>query len=151
MQRSSPPSCPLQRVLGLRSLLFFLLLSRSPSSSSFADPIFGFALADRRGRSPSLPPPRPPPQLHPTPPYPHNTISPQHHRSKPLKIWAKQVKNGHIKRITDQDIQSSVLEIVGTNVSTTYVTCPNKKKHTLGIKLPFLVMIIKNVSRGGLG
>ena len=71
-----------------------------------------------------------------------------HHnfRSKPLKIWAKQVKNGHIKRITDQDIQSSVLEIVGTNVSTTYVTCPNKKKDTLGIKLPFLVMIIKNVS-----
>ena len=67
-------------------------------------------------------------------------------RSKPLKIWAKQVKNGHIKRITDQDIQSSVLEIVGTNVSTTYVTCPNKKKDTLGIKLPFLVMIIKNVS-----
>ena len=34
------------------------------------------------------------------------------------------VRNGHIKRITDGDIQSSVLEIMGTNVSTIYITCP---------------------------
>lgn len=57
------------------------------------------------------------------------------------------MRNGHIKRITDQDIQSSVLEIMGTNVSTNYITCPAEAKKTLGIKLPFLVMIIKNVSR----
>lgn len=43
------------------------------------------------------------------------------------------------------DIQSSVLEVAGTNVSTTYITCPADPKKTLGIKLPFLVMIIKNV------
>lgn len=55
------------------------------------------------------------------------------------------VRNGHIKRITDPDIQSSVLEIMGTNVSTTYIQCPADPKKTLGIKLPFLVMIIKNV------
>ena len=55
------------------------------------------------------------------------------------------VRNGHIKRITDQDIQSSVLEIMGTNVSTNYITCPADPKQTLGIKLSFLVMIIKNV------
>ena len=78
-------------------------------------------------------------------------------RSKPLQIWGQSVQNGHIKRLTDDDIQSSVLEIAGTNVSTTYITCPkqtkkngkkikSKKKNTLGIKLPFLVMIIKNVS-----
>ncbi len=66
--------------------------------------------------------------------------------SKPLENWDKQVKNGHIKRITDQDIQSSILEICGTNVSTTFITCPADEKKTLGIKLPFLVMIIKNVS-----
>ena len=60
------------------------------------------------------------------------------------------VRNGHIKRITDPDIQSSVLEIAGTNVSTTYVTCPADPKQTLGIKLPFLVMIIKNVRVGEL-
>jgi hypothetical protein len=36
--------------------------------------------------------------------------------SKPLQIWDKTVQNGHIKRLTDEDIQSSVLEIMGTNV-----------------------------------
>lgn len=56
------------------------------------------------------------------------------------------MKNGHIKRITDNDICSSVIEIMGTNISTTYITCPEDPKQTLGIKLPFLVMIIKNVS-----
>lgn len=55
------------------------------------------------------------------------------------------MRNGHIKRITDPDIQSSVLEIMGTNVSTTFIQCPADPKKTLGIKLPFLVMIIKNV------
>ena len=67
--------------------------------------------------------------------------------SKPLEIWGKYVKNGHIKRLTDHDIQSSVLEIVGSNVSTTYITCPAGKKKVLGIKLPFLVMIIKNLKK----
>merc|ERR1712107_560007 len=52
-----------------------------------------------------------------------------------------------IKRLTDTDIQSSVLEIMGTNVSTTYVTCPADPNKTLGIKLPFLVMIIKNLKK----
>jgi hypothetical protein len=55
------------------------------------------------------------------------------------------VHNGHIKRLTDQDIQSSVLEIMGTNVTTAYITSPQNPNETLGIKLPFLVMIIKNV------
>ncbi|XP_053905221.1 cilia- and flagella-associated protein 20 isoform X1 [Malaclemys terrapin pileata] len=65
----------------------------------------------------------------------------------PLQIWDKKVRNGHIKRITDNDIQSLVLEIEGTNVSTTYITCPADPKKTLGIKLPFLVMIIKNLKK----
>ena len=34
---------------------------------------------------------------------------------------------------------------MGTNVSTVYITCPAEDSKTLGIKLPFLVMIIKNV------
>eukprot|EP00307_Rebecca_sp_RCC1486_P005078 CAMPEP_0119407898 /NCGR_PEP_ID=MMETSP1335-20130426/1626_1 /TAXON_ID=259385 /ORGANISM="Chrysoculter rhomboideus, Strain RCC1486" /LENGTH=244 /DNA_ID=CAMNT_0007432061 /DNA_START=54 /DNA_END=789 /DNA_ORIENTATION=+ len=67
--------------------------------------------------------------------------------SKPLQIWDKDVKNGHIKRITDNDIQSSVLEIMSTNISTTFISCPQNQKETLGIKLPFLVMIIKNLKK----
>ncbi|KAK2958596.1 putative Cilia- and flagella-associated protein 20 [Blattamonas nauphoetae] len=67
--------------------------------------------------------------------------------SKPLAIWGKEVHNGHIKRITDQDIQTSVIELAGTNVSTCYITCPANEHATLGIKLPFLVMIIKNMKK----
>ena len=49
--------------------------------------------------------------------------------------------------MTDADIQSSVLEVVGTNVSTTFIACPKEKRQTLGIKLPFLVMILKNLHK----
>uniref|UniRef100_A0A3Q1F6S9 Cilia and flagella associated protein 20 n=1 Tax=Acanthochromis polyacanthus TaxID=80966 RepID=A0A3Q1F6S9_9TELE len=37
--------------------------------------------------------------------------------SKPLQIWDKKVRNGHIKKIADNDIHSNVLEIEGANVS----------------------------------
>merc|ERR1712139_258120 len=67
--------------------------------------------------------------------------------SKPLQIWSKEVRNGHIKRLTDSDIQSSVLEIMGSNIATNYITCPGDPNKTLGIKLPFLVMIIKNLKK----
>jgi hypothetical protein len=36
---------------------------------------------------------------------------------------------------------------MGTNVTTTYITCPAASNETLGIKLPFLVMIIKNLKK----
>jgi hypothetical protein len=64
-----------------------------------------------------------------------------------LGIWKSTAKNGHIKRVTDADIQSSIIEICGTNVSTTFISCPADDKATLGIKLPFLVMIIKNLKK----
>lgn len=57
------------------------------------------------------------------------------------------VENGHIKRVMDEDIQSSVLEVAGANVSTAYITCPADPAKTLGIKLPFLVMIVKNLNK----
>lgn len=44
-------------------------------------------------------------------------------------------------------MKSLVLEIVGTNVSTSYITCPADPKKTLGIKLPYLVMIVKNMKK----
>ncbi|VDO03196.1 unnamed protein product [Rodentolepis nana] len=67
--------------------------------------------------------------------------------SKPLQIWDKRVRNGHIKRTTDSDIESLVLELVGNNVSTTYITCPADLTQNLGIKLPILVLIVKNLDR----
>ncbi|CAG2105490.1 unnamed protein product [Medioppia subpectinata] len=67
--------------------------------------------------------------------------------SNPLQIWDKKVKNGSIKRITDNEIQSLVIEISGANVSTTFITCPSQPRASLGIKLPFLVIIVKNMKK----
>lgn len=67
--------------------------------------------------------------------------------SKPLENWDLNIRNGYVKRITDQDINSSILEIVGTNVNTCFITSPKEEKETLGIKLPFLVMVIKNLKK----
>ncbi|CAN6443351.1 unnamed protein product [Victoria cruziana] len=53
--------------------------------------------------------------------------------SKPLQIWDKEVVNGQIKRPQDEDIQSNVLEIVGSNVQSTYITCPADPAATLGV------------------
>lgn len=67
--------------------------------------------------------------------------------TKPLQLWDKKVRNGHIKRISDDEIQSLVLEILGTDVSTIYITLPANPALPLGIKLPFLVLIIKNLKQ----
>ncbi|KAL1491701.1 hypothetical protein ABEB36_012259 [Hypothenemus hampei] len=67
--------------------------------------------------------------------------------SSPLAIWDKQVKNGHIRRLIDEEVKSLVLDIGGTNVATTYITCPIKPCASLGIKLPYLVMVIKNMKK----
>lgn len=42
---------------------------------------------------------------------------------------------------------SSVFTGISSFYSTTYITCPADPKKTLGIKLPFLVMIIKNLKK----
>lgn len=66
--------------------------------------------------------------------------------SQPLQLFEAKVKNGVIKRITDEDIKSLVLEIKSSNVSTTYITCPKINK-CLGIKLSHLVLVVKNLDR----
>ncbi|KAF2881121.1 hypothetical protein ILUMI_25032 [Ignelater luminosus] len=67
--------------------------------------------------------------------------------SNPLSLWDKSVRNGHIRRVVDDEVKSLVLELSGTNVATTYITCPIKARASLGIKLPFLVMVVKNMKK----
>lgn len=67
--------------------------------------------------------------------------------SKPLATWTTHVKNGHIKRITDCDLSSLVLELMGRNVATTYICTPSPGYCSLGIKLPFVTLIVKNLKK----
>ena len=67
--------------------------------------------------------------------------------SKPLQIWRKNINNGYVKRITDFEMQSSVIEICGANVSTCLLSCPSNPKQTLGVKMPFLVLLIKYLKK----
>jgi len=66
---------------------------------------------------------------------------------RPLELWEKQVRNGHVKRITDADIRSLAIEVLGTNVSTTFITTPVSPQQALGIRLPIIVFVIKNLKR----
>ncbi|XP_076752665.1 cilia- and flagella-associated protein 20 [Xylocopa sonorina] len=67
--------------------------------------------------------------------------------SSPLELWDMHVKNGYIRRVTDEEVKSLALEIAGTNVTTTYIFCPRGPHKSLGVKLPFLIMIIKNMKK----
>lgn len=67
--------------------------------------------------------------------------------SKPLLSWNKFVRNGHIKRLTDKEIASSVIELQGSNIATTYITCPADPGATLDQTLPILVLVIKSLEK----
>ncbi|KAF8057721.1 Bug22 [Scenedesmus sp. PABB004] len=67
--------------------------------------------------------------------------------SNPLQIWDKEVRQGHVKRVTDETLQSEVLELAGESVAAVFVTCPADPAKTLGIKLPFLVLVVKNLTK----
>jgi hypothetical protein len=57
------------------------------------------------------------------------------------------VKEGSVKRLTDDDVKSLVIEMTGQNVVSTYISCPSDPKQSLGIIMPFLVLIIKNLKK----
>jgi len=67
--------------------------------------------------------------------------------AKPLLEWSKFVRNGHIKRLADKDIGSSVIELQGSNIATTYITCPSDPGATLDQPLPILVLVIKSLDK----
>lgn len=47
----------------------------------------------------------------------------------------------------DDLISSSVIELISPNLSNTYITCPAQMQKTLGIKLPFIVFLVKNMDK----
>lgn len=67
--------------------------------------------------------------------------------SNPLSIWQSQLADGKTRRLTDEDINSAAFELISTNPSTTYITTPAKPHASLAIKLPFLVLLVKNLKK----
>lgn len=63
----------------------------------------------------------------------------------PPTTTTRAVEDGSVRRIMDEDIQSSVLDLRGSNVSTSYITCPADPAKALGVKLPYLVLVVKNL------
>lgn len=58
-----------------------------------------------------------------------------------ITVW-----NGSIKRIQDDTIKSSVIEILGESPASTFISCPNVDR-SLGIRLPYIILLIKNIQR----
>jgi hypothetical protein len=67
--------------------------------------------------------------------------------SKPLHLWIVCVRNGHTKRVTDEDLKSMAFEITGANVATAFIRTPRDPCISLGIKLPFIIFIVKNLKK----
>ncbi|XP_037951877.1 cilia- and flagella-associated protein 20-like [Teleopsis dalmanni] len=66
--------------------------------------------------------------------------------NQPLENWDTKVRNGHIKRIHDEELQCMVLQLKGAMLDTTYITTPSFPKNELNMSLPILVLVIKNVN-----
>uniref|UniRef100_A0A5S6Q9J9 DUF667 domain-containing protein n=1 Tax=Trichuris muris TaxID=70415 RepID=A0A5S6Q9J9_TRIMR len=67
--------------------------------------------------------------------------------NNPLQLWEQQTQNGFIKLVEDDEIQSTAVEMVGTNINCACISCPFDPKLTLGIKMPYLVFVVKNMKR----
>lgn len=54
---------------------------------------------------------------------------------------------GTIRKVFDMTLGSHVLEISGRNSLSTFITSPVGMFQTLGVRLPYLVMVAKNMNR----
>ncbi|KRY82425.1 UPF0468 protein C16orf80, partial [Trichinella pseudospiralis] len=64
-----------------------------------------------------------------------------------LQIWDKQAVRGSIKRLEDEDIQSEVIELSSSTVCETFISCPISSGDVLAIKLPFLILTVRNMEK----
>ncbi|XP_060855738.1 uncharacterized protein LOC132933485 [Metopolophium dirhodum] len=67
--------------------------------------------------------------------------------SHPLENWAVQCKGGEMKQVQDDQMKSNVLQIQSKNVNACCITCPMNPKDSIGIRLPFVTLIVKNLGQ----
>ena len=53
----------------------------------------------------------------------------------------------HIDFVIDDTLNSKVLELISTHLPSTFITTPSLATRTLGIKLPYLVFMVKNLGK----
>ncbi|KAF8952055.1 hypothetical protein BGZ46_003688 [Entomortierella lignicola] len=53
----------------------------------------------------------------------------------------------HVEFLIDDTLNSQVLELLSTNLPSTFITTPSLPTRTLGIKLPYLIMLVKNLEK----
>lgn len=65
--------------------------------------------------------------------------------SKPLSLWKKRVQIGHCKEVRDDELYMKVLELLSSNVTTCFISTPCQPYNSLGITLPCITFVIKNL------
>ncbi|KAK3808664.1 MAG: hypothetical protein J3Q66DRAFT_303933 [Benniella sp.] len=53
----------------------------------------------------------------------------------------------HVDFVVDDTLNSQVLELLSTHLPSTFITTPSLATRTLGIKLPILVFLVKNLGK----
>ncbi|SCN60914.1 transcription factor IIb, putative [Plasmodium chabaudi chabaudi] len=67
--------------------------------------------------------------------------------SKPLEIWKMKTKKGCVRKVLDDAIKLSSIEILSENTSDSYIYTAPGKYNSLAISLPILVLIVKNMNK----
>tara|TARA_R110002050_G_scaffold252284_2_gene390504 strand:+ start:1284 stop:1871 length:588 start_codon:yes stop_codon:yes gene_type:complete len=70
--------------------------------------------------------------------------------SKPLQLWQTHEgkdDGGVIHDVVDPQIQSKCLEIASENISSCFISCPALNSRTLGIRLPYVNLVVKNLNK----
>ncbi|CAA9988756.1 transcription factor IIb, putative [Plasmodium knowlesi strain H] len=67
--------------------------------------------------------------------------------SKPLDLWKTKTKKGCVRKVLDDTIKLSAIEIMSENTSDSYIYTSPEKFSSLGISLPFIVLIVKNMNK----
>ncbi len=66
---------------------------------------------------------------------------------KPLANWDITLKNGHVRRDKDPDIDSCAIEIIGANVNNNFISTPADPEAGLNIKMPTIVFQVKHLKK----